>query len=164
MSPSTKVRALGVALLMCLATPLAAQTPAPAAAPPALPSVNLPPALDRVLRDYEKHWAANNLAELAKLFTDDGFVLQNGKAPVRGRPAIAAVYGGGAGGPLKLRAIAFAAGDTVGYILGGYRYGEGTGDMGKFTLTLRRARGGPWLIASDMDNANAPRRPASSLP
>ena len=145
---------LTFSLLLSISAPLAAQAPSTNVP---LPSVTLPPALDRVLRDYEKHWAAKNLTELANLFTNDGIVLQNGKMPVRGRAAIAAVYGGGAGGALKLRAIAFATADTVGYILGGYRYGTATDDTGKFTLTLRRARGGPWLIASDMDNGNGPR-------
>jgi ketosteroid isomerase-like protein len=156
MSRSMHSCVISFALLVCVSAPLSAQ--AGAEAPPPMPSVTLPPALDRVLRDYEKHWAAKNLTELANLFTDDGFVLQNGKMPVRGKAAIAAVYGGGAGGALKLRAIAFATADTVGYILGGYRYGTATDDTGKFTLTLRRARGGPWLIASDMDNGNGARR------
>ena len=127
-----------------------------------LPSVALPTALDRVLRDYEREWRAGNAAGLAGLFTEDGFVMQNGRPPVRGRAAIQAAYAGNQGSPLRLRAFAFATADTVGYILGGYAYGEGTGDTGKFTLTLRRARGGRWLIASDMDNGNAPRRPAPS--
>lgn len=152
-------RCAALALLLAPWAPLSAQSSAGSTAAPAtLPSVTLPPELDRVLRDYEKHWAANNLAELAKLFTEDGLVMQSGKMPVRGRTGIAAAYNGGAGGALKLRAMAFATGDTVGYILGGYRYGDASEDAGKFTLTLRRARGGPWLIASDMDNGNAPRR------
>ena len=158
MHSQLKSSVLTLALLLSVSAPLSARAQTGANAPPAMPSVPLPPALDRVLRDYEKHWAAKNLTELANLFTNDGIVLQNGKMPVRGRAAIAAVYGGGAGGALKLRAIAFATADTVGYILGGYRYGTATDDTGKFTLTLRRARGGPWLIASDMDNGNGPRR------
>ena len=128
--------------------------------PAPMPSVALPPALDRVLRDYEREWGAGNAAALAGLFTEDGFILQNGKLPVRGRAAIQAAYSGIRGSPLRLRALAFATADSVGYIIGGYRYGEAPGDVGKFTLTLRRGRDGRWLIASDMDNGNAmPRRP-----
>jgi len=33
--------------------------------------------------------------------------------------------------------------------------------MGKYTLTLRRTPGGPWLIFSDMDNGNQPPRQAA---
>ena len=51
-----------------------------------------------------------------------------------------------------------SVGDTVGYILGGYRYGDATEDMGKFTLTVRRGADSRWLIASDMDNGNRPMR------
>ena len=75
------------------------------------------------------------------------------------RAAIAAAYASHKGSPLRLRAIAFAVGDTVSYIVGGYRYGDATEDMGKFTLTLRRTAGAPWLIASDMDSMNAPPPP-----
>ena len=134
------------------------QPPAIATAvPKPLPSITLPAALDRVLRDYERYWKASDAAELANLFTEDGLVMQNGRMPVRGRASIRAAYAGVAGGDLRLRAFAYAMSDTVGFIQGGYTYRDADDDIGKFTLTLRRARGGRWLIASDMDNANAPR-------
>ena len=146
-----------------LTSPLTAQvtsSPLDTAPAPALPSVPLPPELDRVLRDYERAWGAGDAAALAALFAEDGFVLQGGHPPVRGRTAIEAAYAGQGGGPLRLRALAAAASDTVGYIIGAYGYGDAPGDMGKFTLTLRRAPGGPWLIFSDMDNpSQRPRRP-----
>jgi hypothetical protein len=83
---------------------------------------------------------------------------------VRGRAAIQAAYARQGGGPLRLRALAFATADTVGYVVGAYGYGDAPGDVGKFTLTLRRARGGPWLIFSDMDNASRPPRRAGPPP
>ena len=135
---------------------------APSAA--AMPSVTLPPALDRVLRDYERLWRAGDAAGLAQLFTTDGFVLANGQSPVRGRAEIERAYRGQQG-PLTLRALAYATADTVGYLIGAYTYEPAAGDQGKFTLTLRRARGGRWLIASDMDNPiRPPRRPSSPAP
>jgi ketosteroid isomerase-like protein len=128
---------------------------------PTLPSITLPPEVERVLRDYERHWAAGDEAALAALFTEDGFVLQNGRPPIRGREAIRQAYAP-FDGPLRLRAMGYAVGDSVGYIVGGYRYGDATEDSGKFVLALRRTPGGPWLIASDMDNFNTmPRRPAA---
>jgi ketosteroid isomerase-like protein len=133
---------------------LEAQTAAPAATPPPLPTVSLPPELDRVLRDYERAWRAGDASALAALFAEDGFVLQGGRVPVRGRDAIRTAYTGQGGAPLRLRALSFAVADSVGYIIGGYGYGETPGDQGKFTLTLRRPRGGAWLIFSDMDNAS----------
>lgn len=140
------------AVLALLPTIAQAQTPAPSAT---LPSVVLPLELDRVLRDYERAWQAGDPAAVAALFTADGFALSNGKSAVRGRDAIRAVYQG-AGGPLRLRALAYAVQDTVGYVIGAYRYGgDSTAlDTGKFILALRRAAGGPWLIAGDIDNNN----------
>ena len=121
-------------------------------APAPLPSVTLPPDLDRVLRDYEKNWKASNGPALSELFTEDGFINRNGW--IRGRDAIRQAYSASSGGDLRLRAVGYAAGDTVGYIVGGYRYGEAANDGGKFILTLRRAPRGAWKIAADLDAAN----------
>lgn len=127
-----------------------------------LPSITLPPALERVLRDYERAWGTRDAAALAGLFTPDGFVLQPNRPPVRGRAQLEQRYTGQGGGDLRLRPLAYATADSVGYIIGAYGYGDTPGDMGKFTLTLRRVSG-RWLIFSDMDNGNAPpRRPPPS--
>jgi ketosteroid isomerase-like protein len=135
-----------------IAGPSSAQTPAPA-----LPGVTLPPPLARVLTDYEAAWRSKDAAALAALFTEDGFVLASGTPPVRGRAQIATHYTG-QGGPLSLRALAFAAEGSTGYIIGGFARAKDEPDIGKFTLTLRKGAGGRWLIMSDMDNGNA-RRP-----
>lgn len=127
-----------------------------AAAFAAEPSVTLPPALDRVLRDYERHWTAKNAKELAALFAEDGFVMAGGRDMVRGRAAIEQHYTG-QGGPLFLRAVAFSINGDTGYILGGYTDQSGAPDRGKFTLTLKRVKG-KWMIFSDMDNGNQPAR------
>ncbi|MCZ6506958.1 MAG: nuclear transport factor 2 family protein [Acidobacteria bacterium] len=119
-----------------------------------LPSVQLPPELDRVLRDYERAWGDHDAAGLAALFADDGFVLSPGRPPVRGRAAIEQRYEG-RGGALALRALAFSAGNAVGYIIGAYASHTGEPDSGKFTLTLRKGDDGRWLIVSDMDNGNS---------
>jgi hypothetical protein len=76
--------------------------------------------------------------------------------PVRGRAAIEKHYTG-QGGPLSLRAFAYATEGATGYILGGFARQKGEADIGKFTLTLRLGEGGRWLIVSDMDNGNARR-------
>jgi ketosteroid isomerase-like protein len=140
-------------LLGLAAAVVAAQ--APDVPPP--PTVELPPELARVLRDYEAAWTRRDAAALARLFTEDGFVMANGGPPVRGRSAIEQHYTG-AGGPLALRAFAFASEGSVAYILGGFSSERGTPDAGKFTLTLRKGGDGRWLIVSDMDSPN--RRPA----
>ena len=153
------VSVCAVALAFQAAGASAQSAPAPRPTPaPVLPSVALPSALDRVLRDYEAAWRRGDAAGLAALFAEDGFVLQSGQAPVRGRAAIQAAYAGQGGGALRLRALAASASDTVGFLVGAYGYGDAPADVGKFTLTLRRRPGGPWLIFSDMDNMSRPSR------
>src|SRR5262245_5265260 len=122
------------------------------------PSIDLPPKIARALTDYEAAWQKGDAAALAKLFAEDGFVLPNGHAPVRGRAAIQAFYTGKSG-PLSLRAIAYAVDGSAGYILGGYTSRKGVPDHGKFTLTLRKGADGRWLIVSDMDNPNSRPQP-----
>ena len=119
-----------------------------------LPSVELPASLARVLTDYEAAWQRKDAPALAALFAEDGFVLSSGVPPVRGRAAIEKHYTG-QGGPLSLRALAFATDGSIGYIIGGVARQKGEGDIGKFTLTLRQGAGGRWLIMSDMDNGNS---------
>jgi ketosteroid isomerase-like protein len=106
-----------------------------------------------VLTDYETAWRNRDAAGLARLFADDGFVLPNGRSPARGRSAIQQHYTG-QGGPLALRAFAYATDGRVGYIIGGFAGQAGDPDSGKFTLTLSKDASGRWLIVSDMDNGN----------
>jgi ketosteroid isomerase-like protein len=135
-----------------------ARAQAPAAGSEAIASVALPPEIDRVLRDYERGWRSRDAAALAALFSEDGFVLSNGRPPVRGRAAIAEAYAKG-GGELNLRAIAYATDGSLGHVIGVYSHGAGRPETGKFVLALKRD-GDRWLIAADMDNANQRERPA----
>ena len=139
-----------------------AYLPTPTPAPP-LPSVELPPELDRVLRDYERAWTAKNAEALSRLFAEDGFVLPNGGPPARGRSAIRRTYAK-AGGPLVLRALAFATEGPVGYIIGAYGASAESGDTGKFVLALKRGTDGRWMIAADIDNSNSRPRPPTPTP
>lgn len=137
-------------LPLLLAAPLAAQQATNATDSP---SITLPPELDRVLRDYEKGWSAKDPQALSRLFAEDGFALMSGTNGARGRPAIATIYAS-ASGDLKLRAIAWSASGDTGYIIGAYRYGTATADVGKFVLALHKGGDGKWLIAADIDNGN----------
>lgn len=116
-------------------------------------SVALPAAVERVLTDYEAAWRAGDEDALAALFTEDGWVLSNGRPPTHGRDAIRARYAD-SGGALFLRAFAWGTDGELGYVLGGFAYEEDGDDRGKFTLVLRRNADGRWLIVSDMDNGN----------
>lgn len=121
--------------------------------PPPMPSVTLPPELDRVLRDYEVAWKASDAAGLAQLFADGRVVMTNSGRAVKGREAVRQMYANG-GGPLALRAVAYATDDSVAHIIGGYSLRLGEGDAGTFVLALVRSRGGPWLIVADMDRSH----------
>lgn len=136
-----------VVVWMTIAGAAAAQTPS------SQPSVALPPELERVLRDYEQAWSGRDASALARLFAEDGYVLPNGGEPVKGRDAIERHYQG-SGGPLVLRAIAWASAGDIAYVIGGFAREQGQRDIGKFTLTLRRGERGRWLIVSDMDSPN----------
>lgn len=148
MSPRRRSGSVVALLVLALTGSLAAQAPGPLG----LPVVSLPRELDRVLRDYEAAWQAGNGPRLAALFTTDGMALTNGTLPAKGREAIAASITG-PGGALQLHAVAWATADTVGYIIGGFRYPDTRGAGGKFLLALRKDASGRWLIAADMDNA-----------
>lgn len=139
-----------LAVVFLLIHPARAQAPDP----PQQPAVTLPSSLERVLSDYERAWRNKDAAALASLFAEDGFVLSSGVPPVRGRAQIQKHYAG-AGGPLALRALAFATEGSLGYIIGGFARQRGEPDIGKFTLTLRQGSEGRWLIMSDMDNGNS---------
>lgn len=126
-----------------------------------LPSVQLPPELDRVLRDYEKGWTANKPADVAALFTSDGMALPNGSPPAAGAAQITASYARSAGTPLFLRAIQYSMTADMAHIVGGFASEAGKPDGGKFLLVLKKGADGKWMIAADMDNMNAmPRRAA----
>lgn len=133
--------------------PAMAQQPAPARSPEVVPSaIALPPSLNRVLRDYERAWRDGNGPGLAALFTDDGFAVQSGSPIRRGRVAIAPGITR-PGGALQLRAHASSVSDTVGDIVGGYRYPQSTGPGGRFVLAPRMGAGGRWHIAANLDNS-----------
>lgn len=147
-----------VILLATLCVPTAAVVVQPSPAGRSdLPAITLPPALDQVLRDYERAWRDGDGARLAALFAEDGFAVQSGSPLAQGRPAIARNITG-PGGALQLSAFAFSTAGTVGYIVGGYRYPDTIGPGGRFVLALRMSPDGRWEIAADLDNAGP--RPA----
>jgi lysophospholipase L1-like esterase/ketosteroid isomerase-like protein len=141
-----------ISMRILLALVFAAMAPAQ---PQVAPSVTLPPELARVLTDYEAAWRAKDSAALSRLFAENGFVLPDSAPMVRGRAAIEELYRG-KGGPLFLRAVAFAADGKSGHMIGAFANQPGGPDGGKFVLTLEKADSGKWMIASDMDNGNRP--------
>ncbi|HUF04648.1 MAG TPA: nuclear transport factor 2 family protein [Aridibacter sp.] len=132
--------------------------PHPSQRPPPEPltSVALPSELERVLREYERHWRGGNAEALAALFTEDGFVARRG-GWIRGQAGLRDALQR-TSSDLRLRAVAYSIDEHVGYIIGAYGYGDQAGvpDRGMFILTLRRGAEGRWLIAADLDGAIRP--------
>lgn len=145
----SSMRQIGASWLVWAATVAGCATPSE---PAPLPAVELPPALDRVLRDYETAWRDRDADALAALFAEDGFVLSDRSPPVRGREAIRVAYAR-AGGPLFLEALGYSTEGGTGWIVGAYGHEPGA-RSGKFVLALKRAGSGPWQIAADIDNSN----------
>lgn len=131
----------------------AACSQSPASSAPALPSVSLPPELDRVLRDYETAYARRDSAALAALFAEDGFLLPAGGPPVRGHGSVARVLSL-EGGPLSLVPVSYALGDSVAYVIGTFGAERSAGEGGKFVLALKRRGAEPWRVAADIANPN----------
>lgn len=156
------LRAALCLLPIALALPTLTSATEPNPAPAAATSVTLPPALDRVLRDYEKAWIAGDVDALSTLFATEGYALPNGQPPAAGGEAIRKAYRQNAGSALALRALHYAESGDMAYIIGGFGWEAGKADFGKFVLVLRRGKDGTWRIAADIDNANAPPRAAAT--
>jgi ketosteroid isomerase-like protein len=112
--------------------------------------VQLPPAVARVLTDYEVAWRARDAAALARLFADGRVVVPNACPPVHSRAEVEKCYSG-SGGNLSLRALSYAVDGSLGFIVGEFAPGVGDPPGGKFVLTLWKAPDGRWMIIADMD-------------
>ncbi len=115
-------------------------------------TIQLPDALDRVLRDYETHWQNSDAQKLADLFTEDAYILRPNKPIVSGQANIQKVYQT-AGGNLILEAYDFSIDGNTGFIIGGYKGNENWPARGKFILALKKVND-IWMIHADMDNSN----------
>jgi predicted TIM-barrel fold metal-dependent hydrolase len=123
-----------------------------------LPPVELPPALDRVMKDFERHWHARDEAAFASLFTETG-IMQFGDAWRRGRAAIRVSQLDSKGADIRLWAQQFEMNDSLAYIIGsyGHRTVADLADLGRLHWTLRKERDGVWRIAASMmGNVNPP--------
>lgn len=114
------------------------------------PAVELPPALDRVLREFEVHWRGRDHAAMAQLFTEDG-VMQFGDAWRRGRASLqVSLLDAMSGSDLRLWAQQFDVSDSLAYIVGsyGHRTRPERADIGRLHLSLRKGADGRWRIAA----------------
>src|SRR5690606_32886743 len=118
----TIMRHASMVLLFLLLTSASTVSAQDAPSHTALPSIELPAELARVLRDYARACAAGDATALAELFTEDGFV-PTADGWVRGKAEIRRVYEGSSGA-LQLRAHAYETAGSLGYIVGAYRYAD----------------------------------------
>ncbi len=106
----------------------------------------LPEALDRFLRERERHWRGRS--ELAKLFTPDA-VFSNNYVSIGGPDSIAA-YLATYTGPYRLRAVRHRIDGATGQIAGyGIAADSARLPFGFFHLALARTPAGEWRISSE---------------
>lgn len=139
-------------LISILAAILMMSASAQSQAPEFPQTVSLPPDLQSVLSKYQEAWQNSESKTLANLFSEDGFVLANGRTPIKGRNQIEEYYSN-SGSPIFLRPFAFQVDDNLAYILGGITKKNMKDDLAKFTIILSKVNG-EWKIISDMDNHN----------
>jgi predicted TIM-barrel fold metal-dependent hydrolase len=123
---------------------------------PPLVEVTLAPEIDGVIREWERATKVADDSSLAALFTADGLLGQP-TGWVRGRAAIRAAAGNQGPADLRVRAHAFSIADSVATVTGSLADQTSTAirDVAKVTFTLRRDRGGRWLVESFL-RANRP--------
>jgi len=129
-----------------------------------LPTITLPPELDRLLRDYERFQRAGDKAGLASLFTEDGlYPSPNGW--LRGRETIRTTDGIGTAN-LRLRATAYSIDGATGYVAGffGNANNPSIPDIARLLFALRREPDGSWRIAVRLGSDFTPvdRRPRTA--
>jgi predicted TIM-barrel fold metal-dependent hydrolase len=128
------------------------------------PAVELPPALDRVLRDFETRWRARDHAAMAALFTEDG-MMRFGDAWRRGRASLrVALLDAMSGSDLRLWAQQFGMSDSIAYIAGsyGHRTRADRADIGRLHFSLRKGTDGVWRIAVAMIESVNPTTPSDT--
>ena len=117
-----------------------------------LPAVDLPPELDRLLRDHEALFGSSAANDL---FTEDAQILRvqqgdwvRGKA-LRDYLTIAAKG-------LRYRPSAWSVNGSVGWIAGTMQLGEPRADVGNFMIGLRKGADGKWRIGAESISSKPP--------
>jgi len=110
-----------------------------------LPSVTLPPDLERVFRDYERILRTGDARALAELFTEDGLI-PGPDGWIRGRKGIRLAQLGSSS-DLPLRALSYAVDDSVAYIAA-FGSRPANPDFARLLFALRKRPDGKWLIAA----------------
>ena len=129
---------------------------------PALPTVELPADIDRVIREWERLMRSPDPNGFVALFAEDALLSQpTGWA--RGRDAIANVARNSGTANVRVRAHQFAVADSIATVTGSLGDATTSRDIAKVTFTLRRGTGG-WLITSFLRENRPTPTPSSGAP
>ena len=117
--------------------------------PPNLPDVQLPPALERVLRERNRIMGTEDAAEIDRLFTRDAVMYDLfGSRWGRGRDAVLDMVGAYTTDS-RFAAVDFGMGESSGFISGVGRTGDNPKPDMTFMLGLERDATGAWRIAAE---------------
>jgi predicted TIM-barrel fold metal-dependent hydrolase len=125
---------------------------------PLLPPAELPENFARLLRERDEAFKQKNPSAMAEFYTKDALFLNpSGPNWIQGRKAIDFV-GQNISGSFRAVPVAYAAGETNGYIAGYWTIGEGAKFRyaSNFLLSLRKEADGKWRIAAESITIKGP--------
>lgn len=125
--------------------------------PPILPSVQLPPELARLLREFGKNWRSES--GLAPLLTEDSMLVKRDmKNWVKGRDIASGVWSRTYGEEITLVPVGYQIDNSTGYIMAylGDTDPEPT-LWGQAMIALKKEKDGQWRIVGKMISEGYPR-------
>lgn len=125
---------------------------------PLLSPVELPENFARLLRGRDEVFKQKNPSAMAEFYTKDALFLNpSGPNWIQGQKAIDFV-GQNISGSFRAVPVAYAAGETTGYIAGYWTIGEGAKIRyaSNFLLSLRKEADGKWRIAAESITIKGP--------
>lgn len=128
--------------------------------PPAIPRIQLPEALARLVQEREAGW--NDTSRLAGLYTAESVVFNfRTHHWIRGRKAVAEFMGSLYTRPYRLRPVNYQTHGSSGHVAGYYTRGDGPEEkiFGNFLLALERGQDAEWRISAETPAFAAPNYP-----
>jgi uncharacterized protein len=125
--------------------------------PPILPSVQLPPELARLLREFGKNWRSES--GLAPLFTEDSMMVKRDVNNwVKGKAVVSGVWSKTYGEEITLIPVAYYTDDSAGYIMAYLGDTDPTPTIwGEAMIAVKKEKDGQWRIAGKTISEGYPR-------
>ena len=126
--------------------------------PPILPSVQLPPELDRLVSDFGKNW--NSKTGLAPLFAEDSMIVKRDVNNwVKGRRIVSDIWSQTYGEEITLIPISYKIDNSAGYIMAYIADADTPPTIfGQAMIALEKETDGKWRIAGKMMSIGYPRK------